>query len=186
MYCINEIKRVGFVQWLKRSLGWHIYHLVAKWLPNSFERGGQFAKWFRAICCRQFLTHVGVGANIERNVYFGDTDISIGDNGNLGINCRAHGGFRMGNNVMMGADCIIYTRNHAFDRTDIPMCEQGFQEARPVSIGDDVWIGGRVIILPGVKIGNGVIIGAGSVVTKDIPDYAVAVGNPAVVKKFRK
>lgn len=171
---------------IKRGIGFRVYNWFARWLPNSFDRGGRFAKWFRAICCRQFLAHVGAGANIERNVYFGETDIWIGDNGNLGINCRAHGAFRMGNNVMMGADCIIYTRNHAFDRTDIPMCEQGFQPRRPVSIGNDVWIGGRVIILPGVKIGNGVIIGAGSVVTKDIPDYAVAVGNPAVVKKFRK
>lgn len=55
----------------------------------------------------------------------------------------------------------------------------------PVVIGDDVWIGTRVIILPGVKIGNGVIIAAGAVVTKDIPDYAVAGGVPAKVIKYR-
>ena len=55
----------------------------------------------------------------------------------------------------------------------------------PVYIGDDVWIGARVIILPGRKIGEGVIIGAGAVVTKDVPDYAVVGGNPAKVIKFR-
>lgn len=57
---------------------------------------------------------------------------------------------------MMGPECIIYTTNHAFDRTDIPMCEQKFSDEKPVIIGNDVWIGGRVIILPGVHIGNGV------------------------------
>lgn len=51
------------------------------------------------------------------------------------------------------------------------MCEQGSTEERPVVIGNDVWIGGRVIILPGVKIGDGAIIGAGSVVTKDVSEY---------------
>ena len=59
-------------------------------------------------------------------------------------------------------------------------------DRKPVIIEDNVWIGGRVIILPGVHIGSHVIIGAGSVVTKDIPNWAVAAGNPAVVKKFRK
>lgn len=87
---------------------------------------------------------------------------------------------------MMGRDCIVYTRNHKFDDITTTMRGQGFQEERPVYIGDDVWIGGRVTILPGVHIGNHCIIGAGSVVSKDIPDWAIAVGNPVVVKKYRK
>jgi maltose O-acetyltransferase len=66
------------------------------------------------------------------------------------------------------------------------MNQQGFSQERPVVIGDDVWIGGQVIILPGVKVGSHSIIGAGSVVTKDVPQYAVVGGNPAKVIKFRK
>jgi maltose O-acetyltransferase len=65
------------------------------------------------------------------------------------------------------------------------MCEQGFYEEKPVVI-DDVWIGGHVIILPGVHIGKGAIVGAGAVVTKDVPEYAIVGGSPAKVIKYRK
>lgn len=64
-------------------------------------------------------------------------------------------------------------------------CEQGFQEEKPVYIGNDVWIGSRVTILPEVKIGNGCVIGAGAIVTKDVPDYAIVGGNPARVIRYR-
>ena len=87
---------------------------------------------------------------------------------------------------MMGPECYIYTRSHSFDRTDIPMMEQGYGEVKPVVIGNDVWIGSRVTIMPGVHIGNGVIIGASAVVTKDVPDYAVVGGSPAKTLKMRK
>ena len=86
---------------------------------------------------------------------------------------------------MMGPECIIYTVNHKFSDTAVPMNQQGFSEAKEVVIGDDVWIGGRVIILPGVKIGSGAVIGAGAVVTKDVPDRAVVGGNPAKIIKYR-
>ena len=65
------------------------------------------------------------------------------------------------------------------------MCIQGFEEYRPVVISDDVWIGARVTILPGAKIGKGVIIGAGAVITGEIPDYAVVGGVPARIIKYR-
>ena len=66
------------------------------------------------------------------------------------------------------------------------MMEQGFEAELLVCIGDDVWIGDRVLILPGVHIGNGCIIAAGAVVTKDVPDYAIAAGVPAQVIRMRK
>lgn len=74
---------------------------------------------------------------------------------------------------MMGTDVVIITRNHAFDRTDIPMMHQGFEEERPVVIGNDVWIGDRVIIA------------AGAVVTHDVPPYAIVGGVPAKVIRMR-
>ncbi|MBQ1412352.1 MAG: transferase, partial [Clostridia bacterium] len=101
-------------------------------------------------------------------------------------NAMLHGKVIIGKNVMMGSDCVIYVRNHRFDRTDIPMMKQGFTEEEPVIIEDDVWIGGRVSILPGVRIGTGAVIAAGAVVTKDVESYSVVGGNPARVIKKRK
>ena len=86
---------------------------------------------------------------------------------------------------MMGTDVTVITRNHRFDRIDIPMMRQGFVEEKPVYIGDDVWIGDRVIILPGVHVGDGCVIAAGSVVTKDVPRYTVVGGVPAKVIRER-
>ena len=87
---------------------------------------------------------------------------------------------------MMGTDVVVITRNHSFERTDIPMMDQGFEEERPVVIGNDVWIGDRVIILPGVHVGDGAVLAAGAVVTKDVPEYAIVGGTPAKVIRMRK
>ena len=86
---------------------------------------------------------------------------------------------------MMGPDCLIYTVMHRFDRTDIPMREQGYTPVRPVVIGDDCWIGSRVTIMPGVTLGRGCVVGAGAVVTRDVPPYAVVAGVPARVVRYR-
>ncbi len=87
---------------------------------------------------------------------------------------------------MMAPEVLILGGNHRFDRVDIPMMFQGNVEYGPVEIGNDVWIGSRVIILPGLKIGEGSIIGAGSVVTKDVMPYSIVAGNPAKLIKMRK
>ncbi len=92
----------------------------------------------------------------------------------------------IGNNVMMAPDVVILTQNHKFDRRDIPMIEQGFKDEQPVAICDDVWIGVRVIILPGVTVGKGTILASGAIVTKDVPEYAIVCSNPARVIKERQ
>lgn len=122
--------------------------------------------------------------NIEPHVIFNHA-LQIGDNSGIGQFSEIYGDVRIGNDVMMGTNCIIYTVNHAFDRLDIPMRQQGSSDVKPVIIGDDVWIGGRVTILPGVHIGRGAIIGAGAVVTKDVPEFAIVGGNPAKILKYR-
>ncbi|MBR4197321.1 MAG: hypothetical protein IKQ94_00950 [Bacteroidales bacterium] len=88
---------------------------------------------------------------------------------------------------MMGEDVVIIGGGHCFERTDIPMGEQPSKEKTSLFIDDDVWIGSRAIILPGCsRIGRGAIIGAGAVVTKDVPDYAIVGGNPAKILKYRR
>lgn len=168
-----------------RFIGRFTYYRLAIHLPVSYSRGGTFAQKIRAWCARQFLISVGSNVNIEHGAMITSL-MSIGENSGVGINAKIHGRVSIGKNVMMGPDCIIYTKNHAFSDISKPMREQGFQDEKPVTIEDDVWIGGRVIILPGVHIANGSIIGAGSIVTKNVPPYAIVGGNPAKVLKYRK
>ena len=181
----QKTSKTGMWLRIKRSIGWHLYWDFARFLPCSFKRGGKIAKWLRAWCCRQFLIRVGEGANIERLADIQSLNVSIGDRSGIGIAARIHGSVTIGNDVMMGAECVIHTHDHKFDRLDIPMIQQGFSPEKPVTIGSDVWIGDRVVLLKGVTVGHGAIIGSSSVVTKDVPDYAIVCGNPAVVKKFR-
>ncbi|HBI10822.1 MAG TPA: maltose O-acetyltransferase [Franconibacter pulveris] len=87
---------------------------------------------------------------------------------------------RIGNNCMLAPGVHIYTATHPLDPA---ARNSGAEYGKPVTIGDNVWIGGRAIINPGVTIGHNVVIGSGAVVTQDIPDNSVAVGNPARVIK---
>ena len=170
---------------IKSHLAEFLFDHLANKLPSSVARGGRHFKKLRADLARVYCRHVGENVNIEPHAYFNHA-LSIGDNSGIGSYSELYGEIQIGNDVMMGTHCIIYSRNHDFSRTDIPMWKQGFSAVKPVIIGDDVWIGGRVTILPGVHVGNGVVIGAGAVVTKDVPDYAVVGGNPAKVLKSRK
>ena len=85
-----------------------------------------------------------------------------------------------GDNVFIGPNCGFYTAGHPLDAETR---NKGLEYAKPIKVGNDVWFGGNVVVLPGVKIGNNVVIGAGSVVAKDIPENSVAVGNPCKVIK---
>ncbi|AUI70856.1 sugar O-acetyltransferase [Companilactobacillus alimentarius] len=85
---------------------------------------------------------------------------------------------KIGDNVMFGPRVGLYTAGHPIDKV---IRNEHFEYGKPIEIGDNVWIGGNVVVNPNVKIGNNVIIGSGSIVTKDIPDDVVAVGNPCRV-----
>lgn len=170
---------------IKAVMGKVLYEFIGKHLPTSFSRIKIGQKQFRASCAKMFIRKCGKNVNIEKGASF-SRDISIGDNSGIGIDAQLHGEIIIGNDVMMGPDCVIYTRNHSFSNTNKPMNQQGVAEPRPVIIGDDVWIGGQVIILPGIHVGSHAIIGAGAVVTKNVPEYAIVGGNPATVLKYRE
>lgn len=165
-----------------------LYYGFLRYLPLSYHFSllGRRSKQLRAFACRHIFCLLGKNVNVEQGAYFGSgRDIEIGDNSGIGINCHLPSNVKIGKDVMIGPDVLIIGENHDFSDINVPMRLQGYKSSEPVRISDDVWIGARVIILPGVKIGKGVVIGAGAVVTKDIPPYAICVGNPARVIKFR-
>jgi maltose O-acetyltransferase len=112
--------------------------------------------------------------------------IELGDDVGFNSGCwvNGFGGLTIGDQSMVGPYSMIHTANHETDPSK-PLQEQGHIKA-PVTIGKEVWIAMGVMILPGVTIGDGVIVGAGSVVTKDLPSWTLAVGNPCKVIKQRK
>lgn len=169
---------------MKKYIGYLLYSLIGTHLPLSYSNIKIGQKAFRGFCAKLMIKNCGKNVNIEKHAKF-STKISIGDNSGIGERCSV-AKCTIGKNVMMGRECIILSRNHEISNTEIPMIEQGFQEEKTPVIGDDVWIGHRVIILPGAKIGKGCVIGAGAVVSGEIPDYSIAGGVPARVIKSRK
>lgn len=107
-------------------------------------------------------------------------NIVIGENFYANMNCVIldEAKVKFGNDVFIAPNCGFYTAGHPFD---VKQRNSGLEYARPITIGDNVWIGAHVCVLPGVTIGNNCVIGAGSVVNKDIPEGTLAVGNPCRV-----
>ncbi|MBE6037126.1 MAG: acyltransferase [Clostridiales bacterium] len=171
---------------LKKLIGYLFYHLFAGNLPHyGLGRSWKLSKKLRAFCGKLMFDRCGKDLDLGRRVSL-STRIEIGDRSGIGDRSWIHGKVIIGDDVMMGPECVMLTANHNMARTDIPMNRQGDGEEKPVRIGNDVWLGARVIVLPGVTIGDGAVIGAGSVVTKDVPPYCVAAGNPARVIRDRR
>lgn len=113
-------------------------------------------------------------------------DVTIGDHTRIGIHCTVIGPVCIGNNVNLAQGITVTALNHNFEDTTRRIDEQGIS-TKPVVIGDDVWIGTNAVILPGVTIGQHVVVAAGAVVTKDVPDYSLVAGVPAkVIKQLAK
>jgi acetyltransferase-like isoleucine patch superfamily enzyme len=113
-------------------------------------------------------------------------NVFIGRNCTISTSTSGRSPISIGNNVMLAERVQIIGGNHAFDRIDIPINQQGEGKQGAIVIEDDVWVGASAIILTGVTIGKGSIIGAGSVVTKDVKPYSIVAGNPAKIIKSRK
>lgn len=130
---------------------------------------------------RNLFGKTGKAFNIEPPFYcdYG-YNIEIGENFYANHNCIILDGAKVsfGDNVFVAPGCGFYTAGHPFE---VDKRNEGLEYAYPISIGNNVWIGAQVAILPGVSIGNNTVIGAGSVVTKNIPDNVLAVGNPCRV-----
>lgn len=161
-----------------------LYYVFSSKLPPSYFPGGRIFRKIRYLNCRPLFKSCGRNVVIEPGAYIPFNKVSIGNNSGVGPNARL-GAVKIGNDVMMAPDVVILSRNHNFSSVDTPMRLQGNADESPVEIGDDVWVGTRVVILPGVRIGRGAILAAGAIVTRDVPDYAIVGGNPAKVIKHR-
>lgn len=163
-----------------------LYYGFAYYLPPSDRKITSWCRPVRRIICSGLFKKAGRNINIEKGALFGSGRfLTIGDNSGIGVNCNIRGPASIGDNVMMGPDVVFLSHNHVADRTDIPMVQQGLTPKEPVIIGNDVWIGMRSIFLPGIIVGNGAIIGAGSIVTKNVEPYAIVAGNPARLIRYR-
>lgn len=171
-----------------------LYYCFARHLPKSTAPFfGKISGHVRQSICRHLFckdeTHQCRNLNVEQGAYFGSgKNITVGDNVGLGKNFKSLNRIvTIDDFLMMGEDVLFLGGGHRYGRTDIPMGQQGDKEQTPLHIAGDVWIGARVIVLPGCRrIGHGAVVGAGAVVTKDVPDWAVVGGNPATVIKYRK
>lgn len=162
-----------------------IYRLFAKFLPPSYGPLGQFWKMIRGALAAQCLDRCGRNVNVEQGAEFGNgAGVELGDNSGIGRNARVYGAVRIGRDVLMGPRVMVIGRDHNYEDASRLIREQGARIS-PIVIEDDVFIGARAIILGGSVIRKGAVIGAGAVVRGEIPPYAVAVGNPAKVIKYR-
>jgi maltose O-acetyltransferase len=109
----------------------------------------------------------------------------MGDYARIGKDCELHGEVHLGDHILMAPECVFYTVNHEHGNLDVPMDLQGDTDMNAIYVGNDVWLGRRVMVMPGVHIGDGCIVAAGAVVTKDLPPYCVGGGVPAKVIRPR-
>jgi len=132
---------------------------------------------------------IGSGAQIRPTGYY-STDVGdglvVGDRSSIGPNCflGCWGHITIGSDVMLAPGVRVFGDTHEFDDAGSTIKSQGVSK-RPVVIGDDCWVASGSTIVGGVTIGRGVVVGAGSVVTRDLPDFVVAAGNPARVVRER-
>ena len=168
---------------LKNKIFYVAYCLFGKKLPYS--RRSKVAKKIRYFFGKKIMKKVGKNVNIETDAVF-NPNVEIGDNSTIGVKCEIIGSAKIGSNVLMGTEVILYAVNHEFSDKNELIINQGYRKEKTVILEDDIWIGRRAIILPGVTIKKGTVIGAGAIVTKSFPEYSVIAGNPARIIGNRK
>jgi len=173
---------------MKRSTLLHLYTTYSFILNLVFSILDFLPYPIRILIFRLLLGKLGKAVLIDYGTYFRyPSKIEIGNNVAINRGCEFYashqakeGTILIGNNVAFGPHVKLFAAGHDYNTVDL------VDTAKPIVIHDLVWIGGNSTILQGVIIGEGAVIGAGSVVTKNIPPYSIAVGNPAKVIKSRE
>jgi maltose O-acetyltransferase len=160
-----------------------LYISIFRHTPEDYRPYAFIFPFIRKFLVEHFAKKCGKNVRVKSGADISPL-ICIGEDSELGTRCLIQSNVTIGNNVIMGPDVKIYSKNHRYDSLDIPIQKQG-EVSYETIIGNDVWIGANVIVLPGKKIGNHVLLSAGAVITKDVPDYAVVGGNPGKIIKYR-
>ena len=153
-------------------------------LCKEFNEASPYDKEKKNQIFKQLVTNSGKDLVIEGPIRIErGTQLTVGNNTFINYNfaCIDYAPVKIGANVYIGPNCSIYTQGHALLAEER---KKHLGYAKPVTIGENSWLGGNVIVLPGVTIGDKCVVGAGSVVTKDIPSGYLAAGNPC--KPIRK
>jgi len=163
------------------ELGQQVFALIPGWLGFKLRN----ALYGRFLKKRGANFRIGMMPRIQH-----PQAVEIGKN--VGINDRIwiaansnNGQISIADEVIIGPSCVIHSGNHKFQNPDIPVQNQGYEFA-PIVIERDVWIAANCTVLSGVTIGEGAVLAAGSVVTKDVPAYSIVGGVPAKVISTRK
>ena len=161
---------------------------VVEWRTPGYWHG---TSWIDPEVWGVERAELGGHNRIGRNTTFG-RDVQVGLASTIGANCHVVGPVTIGNYTQVGPGVYVYGQDHPMDRLTPYSARQLFDgrlrrnyRSNRVKIGHSVWVGCNSVILRGVTIGNGAVIGAGSVVKNDIPAYSIAVGNPACVVRRR-
>ena len=180
-------KMIGGMMYIANDFELRADFLKAKRLIHVYNKTREHETDIRKTLLEQLFYKVGENIYIEppfRCDY--GYNITVGENFYANYDCIILDVSKVsiGNNVLFGPRVCIYTAGHPIVAASR---NEGLEFGLPISIGDDVWLGGNVIVNPGITIGSNVVIGSGSVVTKDIPDDSLAVGNPCkVIRKINK
>jgi maltose O-acetyltransferase len=169
---------------LIRHVCYFFYIAFFRFTPEDYRPYGFFFPWIRRKLVECFAISCGKSLRVKHNADV-SPDITIGDYSELGQFSQIHSNVTIGSYVIMGPNVKIYSRNHIFIDLNRPIAVQG-KTSHETVIGDDVWIGANVVILPGVRVGNHSIVGAGAIVTKNIPPFSIVGGNPACVIRMRR
>ena len=189
MNIVNEIKEWFESLFIRNVPGGTGNFLRRMYWKKKLSGGSSFTLYPGCVITGAERINIGEGVIVSRNCALyahNNGTIRLGKkaglNNNVILSASDGGEIILGSGVIVGFNTVMRACNHRYSKRDISIIEQGHVKAS-ISIEDDVWIGANVTVLPDVKIGKGAVIGAGAVVNKDIPPYALAAGVPAKVIK---
>lgn len=161
-----------------------VFYLFVRHLPASYFPFGKLFNALRVGLLRKMFC-IGEKTVIQTGFRFGMKGVL-----RIGRHCQINEDVyiqsaEIGDYVLIAQRVAILSVTHRMDRLDVPIKMQGSTESQPVKIESDVWIGRNAVIMPGIQIGKGAVVGAGAVVTKNVPPYAIVGGVPAKVIKYR-